>query len=231
MRVCPGKGRRQVRWQRVEPTGRMAEVPGETGRREGTMVITKSRQNEIRRQLRADGAVTRLFVNEVEGEPWIASTYWMSPLRASIASVLIDDSAPGTWEIAANDRGPALVRTDKTPPNLAMVMPDHAKHVELKAAYAFADTVRIHDQNGNPVWTVDGAPLAVNLDYVACVSAGDIGNGSAWRYGAGRVILKGESALKPISVWRELVGTHVTEGKQVSLVLAGIVMPIRVTLK
>jgi hypothetical protein len=203
-------------------------------------MLSKAKTSAIRRQL-SNGGVNKLFVAPVAGKDWVASHYWAAPLATNVAR-LIGVTGPGVWALTPNAKGPALTLLEgERVPDLAQVVPVNLDaHVALEPMYLTGLITAkgfTYTKDGCQVFTFGNHICAVNLNYVAAL-VGDltIGNGTDG-YGTARAILKGSDPCKPLSVWRELwvtptSGTKNGDGtpkqRYVSLILAGIVMPVSI---
>jgi len=204
-------------------------------------MLSKAKTSAIRCQLFNGGTVDKLFVAPVDGKDWVASRYWAAPLATNVAS-LIGVTGPGIWALTPNAKGPAVTLLEgERVPDLAQVVPVNLDaHVALEPMYLTGPITAkgfTYTKEGCQVFTFGNHICAVNLDYVAAL-VGDltIGNGTDG-YGTARAILKGSDPRKPLSVWREpwvppTSGTKNGDGtpkqRYVSLILAGIVMPVRI---
>ncbi len=219
---------------------------GEVERSAGTLyrackpTVTKSRADEIRRQLRSGGSVDSLFVNVVKGDYWVASMYWARPYSGSLLQQLVGEVSPAivgptTWDLNGSRNGDPINQSSVKTPAIDQVVPDYSEHVELSPVMVLG--VHAHVSDGHPMFTVGESqtPIAVDKDYVFCVvpSAHEIGNGSPERFSWQEpcVILKGnpDKPLAPLSIWREQKSIHLKDGSTTSLVFAGIIMPIRIS--
>ena len=187
-------------------------------------MLSKTETSAIRRQL-SNGGVNKLFVAPVAGKDWVASQYWAAPLATNVAR-LIGVTGPGVWALTPNAKGPAVTLLEgEYVPDLAQVVPVNLDaHVALEPMYLTGPITAkgfTYTKDGCQVFTFGNHICAVNLAYVALT----ISNGTDG-YGTARAILKGSDPCKPLSVWRELWVPPTSSST--SLILAGIVMPVRV---